>query len=71
MILFGAHTICCDQLCARSWCEAQYIVLYARWYLVFNGMKNKGNIKLACNLQSYNHVVLNGSATSKLNVETY
>lgn len=34
-------------------------------------MKYKGNIKLACNLQSYWHVVLYDSAASKTNVETY
>src|SRR6186713_2639044 len=39
---------------------------------MFNIMKNKENIKLACYLQSSSHVVLNDStASKKLNVETY
>ena len=71
MILFGASSCCNVRIGALSWCFLKYIILYARWYLVFNVMKYKGNLKLACNLQSYWHVVLTGSAASKTNVETY
>jgi hypothetical protein len=65
MSIIGAHKVCLVRFCASKWCLVVYIILYARWYLFFNFMKNKGNIKLACNLQSYRHVVLNDSTASK------